>query len=109
MRTWEVSFWDEKVEKQALSMPKGIRVRLIKLIEIMEKRGANLGLPHTRSMGQGLFEIRVKAPEGLGRFFYATKVGKQIIILHCFIKNTQETPKHHLDIARTRLKQVKYE
>jgi hypothetical protein len=29
----------------------------------MELFGPDLGMPHTRSMGGGLFELRIKAPE----------------------------------------------
>ena len=72
----------------------------------MEQHGPDLGMPHTRSMGNGLFEIRAKAKEGLGRFFYCTKINKQIVILHGFIKKEQKTPKTHLKIAQARLKEV---
>nr|WP_269780848.1 type II toxin-antitoxin system RelE/ParE family toxin [Photobacterium phosphoreum] len=37
---------------------------MIKLLELIELHGANLGPPHTDSMGDGLFEIRAKAQEG---------------------------------------------
>ncbi|WP_083889302.1 type II toxin-antitoxin system RelE/ParE family toxin [Xenococcus sp. PCC 7305] len=35
-------------------------------------------------MGGGLFEIRAKGKEGIGRSFYCTLKGKEIIILHSF-------------------------
>jgi len=31
--------------------------------------GPNLGMPFTRSMGDGLFKIRAKGREGIGRAF----------------------------------------
>jgi len=34
---------------------------MLKLLELVEKHGANLGSPHTEPMGNGLFEIRAKA------------------------------------------------
>jgi len=52
----------------------------------MEEYGPNLGMPHTRALGNGLFEIRAKAEEGIGRAFFCTMVGKKIVILHSFIK-----------------------
>ncbi len=84
-----------------------IHVRFLKLLDIMEKLGPDLGMPHTRAMGSGLFEIRVKAQEGLGRYFYGVLLGREIIILHCFVKKEQETLQRHLDIARARLFEVK--
>jgi phage-related protein len=60
----------------------------------------------TRALGNGLFEIRAKAEEGIGRVFFCTMVGRKIIILHSFIKKTDKTPKRELDIALTRQKEV---
>lgn len=59
-------------------------------------------------MGNGLFELRCKGAEGIGRAFYCTMVGREIVILHSFIKKTQETPERELKTARKRLKEVKY-
>ena len=72
----------------------------------MEGYGPDLGMPHTRALGNGLFEIRVKGEEGIGRAFFCTMVGRKIIILHSFIKKTDKTPKRELDIAFTRQKEV---
>jgi len=71
--------------------------------------GANLGLPHTKSMSNGLFELRVKGKEGIARVFYCTKVGNRIIMLHAFIKKTPKTPQNDLRKAEQRLSEVKNE
>jgi phage-related protein len=72
----------------------------------MELYGPNLGMPHTRAMGDGLYEIRAKAEEGIGRAFYCTLVGRRIVILHGFIKKTDKTPMRELETARNRMKEV---
>ncbi len=72
----------------------------------MRQYGSDLGMPRTRAMGKGLFELRLKAAEGIGRVFYCTKVNKQIIILHHFTKKTDKTPSKELEIAYRRLKEV---
>ena len=38
---------------------------MLHLLELIEKHGANLGAPHTEPMGDGLFEVRAKAQEGI--------------------------------------------
>ena len=58
-------------------------------------------------MGQGLFEIRAKGKEGIGRSFFCMVKGKEVIILHSFIKKSQKTPAKELNLARKRLKEVK--
>lgn len=69
--------------------------------------GPDLGMPHTRAMGGGLFELRLKAAEGIARVFYCTVVGKKIMVLHQFIKKTDKTPTRELETARRRMREVK--
>jgi phage-related protein len=69
--------------------------------------GSALRRPYTGSMGEGLFEIRAKGKEGIGRSLFCTLKGKEIVILHSFIKKTKKTPKKELKLARKRMKEVK--
>jgi len=79
---------------------------LLHILEMIEDLGPNLGKPHTSPMGGGLFEIRAKGKEGIGRSFFAIAVNDEIVILHSFIKKSQKTPKKELDKARKRLKEL---
>ena len=63
--------------------------------------------PHTRAMGRGLFELRLKAAEGIARVFYCTVVERRIVMLHQFIKKSERTPRKELEIALKRMKEVK--
>jgi phage-related protein len=71
--------------------------------------GPNLGLPYTRAMGDGLFEIRARGKEGIGRAFFCSMVDRQVVILHVFIKKTQATPAKELKLARKRMKEIKHD
>lgn len=102
---WKIDFYTG-VEAQILDMPPKIQARLIKLLELMEKHGANLGPPHTEALGDGLFELRAKAQEGIGRGFFCYLQGRHIYILHVFVKKSQKTPKSELNLARKRQKEV---
>ena len=87
--------------------PDGLRARYFALAVRMAEHGPDLGMPHTRALGGGLFEIRAKSREGIGRAFYCALVGRRIVILHEFIKKSQKTPKRELRIARNRMKEIK--
>jgi phage-related protein len=63
-------------------------------------------MPFTRSLGKGLFEIRAKGKEGIGRAFFCTMVDRRIVILHAFIKKSQKTPMKELEMARHRMVDV---
>ena len=95
------------MQQEIEKWPVGIYADFLRLIELMEDHGADLRMPHSRAMGQGLFELRCKGSEGIGRAFYCMLVGEEIVILHSFIKKTQETPPAELAIARKRQKEVR--
>ena len=103
---WTISYFNEKVRKQVMSLPAGILADYVRLTDAMSLHGADLRMPHSRAMGGSLFELRPKGPEGIGRVFYCTQVGKVIVVLHSFVKKTQETPDAELRLARQRLKDV---
>ena len=104
---WTITYYNRKVFDSVGKMPKRIKARYVALTERMVEKGPDLGMPHTRAMGKGLFEIRVKAQEGIARFFYCTQVKKEIVILHTIIKKTQQTPIQELEIAKKRMSEVK--
>jgi phage-related protein len=57
-------------------------------------------------MGKGLFELRMKSKEGIGRVLYCTLSGRRIFMLHAFIKKTAKTPAGDLKIAHRRLTEI---
>jgi phage-related protein len=59
-----------------------------------------------RAFGDGLFELRPRGRAGIGRAFYCFMVGKRVVVLHAFIKKTQQTPDRELKLARKRLKEL---
>jgi phage-related protein len=104
---WTITYYSQSLQEEILAMPAGFLGRYLRYSDRVEVYGPDLGMPHTRAMGEGLFELRLKAAEGIARIFYCTMVGKKIVILHQFIKKTDKTPSKELEIARRRLKEVK--
>ncbi len=88
-------------------MPAGFLARNLRCTDRMEIYGPDLGMPHTRAMGDGLFELRLKASEGIARVFYCILIGRKIVMLHQFIKKTDKTPLKELATARRRMREVK--
>jgi phage-related protein len=104
---WRVIYYSERVRKTVLDLPPGIRADYLRLVDAMMAHGADLRMPHSRALGDGLLELRPKGPEGIGRVFYCTMVGRTIVVLHSFVKKTQRTPDEELRIARKRMKEVR--
>ncbi len=103
---WKVTFYSPRLEEEVLQLPAGFLARFVRYAERMEVYGPDLGMPHTKAMGRGLFELRLKAAEGIARVFYCTLVGRQIVMLHQFTKKSEKTPRKELEIARRRMEEV---
>ncbi|TGO02178.1 hypothetical protein PN36_29260 [Candidatus Thiomargarita nelsonii] len=104
---WNIIFYSEDLQQKIMNLPAGLQANYIHLTQRMEVYGPSLGMPHSRAMGDGLFELRLKANEGIARVFYCTLVGYKIVMLHSFVKKSQKTPAKELEIARRRMREVK--
>ena len=58
-------------------------------------------------MGDGLFELRPRGREGIGRALYCFVVEQRVVVLHAFIKKTPTTPRSDLAIANRMMKEVR--
>jgi phage-related protein len=103
---YEIRYHSDAVQLDVLALPTTLLGQYLKYTDRMESFGPNLGMPHTKAMGDGLFELRLKGVEGYGRVFYCTQVGRRIVMLHSFVKKTDKTPAGELKIARNRLKEI---
>ena len=103
---YTIEYFNERVLSEIEKWPDGILADYARLVELLMEFGPNLKMPHSKALGKGLFELRPKGKEGIGRTFYCYLVGQRIIILHAFIKTTQDTPEHEMIIARKRAKEV---
>lgn len=88
------------------SWPVDVVADYARLVELLAEHGPNLRLPHSRAFGEGLFELRPRGHSGIGRALYCFVLGKRIVVVHAFIKKTQETPERELKLARKRVKEL---
>lgn len=103
---WEIAYHSDGVQQAILAFPPGLQARYVHLTERMLAFGPDLGMPHTRVMGKGLFELRMKGKEGIGRVFFCTQPGRRIMMLHAFVKKSAKTPPRELKVARERMREV---
>jgi len=71
-------------------------------IDFLAEVGNRAREPLSKSLGSGLFELRVKA----SRIFYCFKPGGRIVLLHGFTKKSQKTPRGELQMALKRMEEV---
>jgi phage-related protein len=103
---WTIEFADNRVETALDALQPRFVARFIRYAERMEIFGPDLGMPHTRAMGEGLYELRLKGPDGLARVFYCVLGNRRIVMLHVFVKKSAKTPFRELMTARERLRKL---
>jgi phage-related protein len=104
---YEIEYFNPRILAIIEAWPEDILADYAKLVELLLEHGPNLRMPHSRSLGEGLFELRPRGREGIGRALYCFLVGKRVSVVHAFIKKTEQTPEQDLKIARKRVKVLK--
>lgn len=67
------------------------QTKVLYTLKLLEEYGNSLGMPTSRALGGGLFELRAASI----RLFYCFSYGKALI-LSGFVKKTQKTPKSEI-------------
>lgn len=92
---WEIVYHSESIEQQVFALPDDLKAHYLRLTDLMMLFGPHLKLPHTKAMGSGLFELRLKGREGIARVFYCTNVGRKIVCCTVSLKNQRKRPEEN--------------
>jgi phage-related protein len=95
---------NKEVEKFIRSLEKPIIAKVLRTIDLLEKFGHELGLPHSKPMGKRVFELRIRGQQEVRIFYGFNK--SSAVLLHGFIKKSQQTPQKELKIAFSRIKDL---
>jgi phage-related protein len=106
--SWTVGFVNAAAEAEVLALPADMQARFLRIGDLIK----NLGLtamrePHAKHLSGKLWELRFKGRDGIARSIYVTASGQRVIVLRTFMKKTPKTPSHELNIAVTRLKEIR--
>lgn len=81
--------------------------KITRVINYIESYGLIFAIPHIKKLtGTPLWEIRVLGQDNM-RVFYATLFSDSILLLHGFVKKTQQTPSKEINTALDRLNEWK--
>ena len=87
----------ENLVLEFLSRQSGrVKAEAIALLKLLKERGNLLGMPHSRALGEGLFELRGTQV----RIFYMFRPGRRIALLDGMIKKQDRIPARVLDRLR---------
>ena len=106
MKAWTVETLGKVVNEELAQLPLDMRGRFVRVSSLIEEFGPfKVGMPHIRSLGEKLWEIRVSGRDGIGRGIYVVVSGKRVVVVHVFIKKAQKTPAAALQTALSRAKE----
>lgn len=100
----EVKFFDDSVEKLLQHLQVATRAKAVRTIELLERFGPTLGMPHSKKIHHRLFELRVRGREDV-RIIYTFYHGA-VILLYGFVKKSEKMPPRELDIVQHRLRML---
>ena len=104
---YSIEYFHARVQAEIESRPVDMVADYARVVELLIDYGPKLGLPHSRALGDGLFELRARGKAGVGRAFYCFLTGQRAAVLHAFLKKTRKTPEHELRLARKRMKEIR--
>lgn len=77
-----------------------MQAKLFMMLEFLEEKGPALREPYSKSLEDGIFEIRAKHGSDITRVLYFFVVGRKVILTNGFVKKTQKTPKREIERAK---------
>ena len=105
MSEFKAEFYEAKdghkpAKEFMLSQDAKMRAKLFGLVDILEQYGNQLREPYSKSLGDGIFEIRAKVGTDITRVLYFFYYEGRIILTNGFVKKTQETPSSEIKKAK---------
>lgn len=93
-----------EIDKFILNLDIQTKARVLRYLELLEKYEYKLGMPYSKSLHGGLFELRITGNKQV-RILYCFHKGKAYL-LHSFIKKTNKIPKKEIELAMKRFKML---
>lgn len=105
VKLFEVEFYEKSdgtypAEEFILSQDIKMQTKLFRMLELLELKGNELREPYSKSLSDGIFEIRAIQGNNITRVLYFFVVGKKIILTNGFVKKTQRTPESEIALAK---------
>lgn len=98
----DIIFFNQKTKKFFENIDESIKSRVGRSFITLKTLGPNLGMPYSRALGKGLFELRIVGSTHV-RFIYSFYKAS-VWMLNGFIKKTDKIPKKEIDYARKQLR-----
>ena len=104
---WIVELLDDRIRDEIEALPLDMKARFRRIVELIQGYGLErVHEPHLKHLEGPLWEMRMKGKDGISRAVYVTAKGRRIVVVRVFVKKTQKTPRHEIEIALQRAREV---
>lgn len=90
------------VEEFITSLDIKMQAKMIGLLELLEEKGNQLREPYSKSIDDGIFELRCKVGNNITRILYFFYYEGKIVLTNGFVKKAQKTPAEEIKLAKER-------
>jgi len=98
----EIKFFDDALEKFIECLEPASVAKVLRTIDLLEKFGNHLGMPHSKKIGPRIFELRIRGQQEI-RIIY-TFHRNAAILLYGFIKKSNRISKKDLEAVEQKLR-----
>ncbi len=84
------------------TLPVKLKAKVVADLHLLEEYGNKAREPLSKSLGDGIFEIRSQAGNDIVRVLYFFDEGKLIIVTNGFVKKQDKTPANEIELAKAR-------
>lgn len=105
---WNIELYskpnEEIVYNFIQSQPVKMKAKIEREIDLLEEFGTDLGYPHIDKVRghdyKKLWNLRIKQGSNITRIIYFLHIDNKFVLLHGFVKKTDEIPDSELQIAK---------
>ena len=105
MQPYTVVFYEKAngslpAEEFLKSLDAKTRSKFYRILGLLKEYGPGLREPYSKSLQDGIFELRIQGQVGACRVLYFFCRRSTIVLTNGFLKKTQKTPRRHIEAAK---------
>ena len=77
---YSIEHFNSRIKAEIENWPIGILADYARIVELLIDFGSNLRMPHSRALGRGLFELRPRGREGIGRALFCYITDRRVVV-----------------------------
>jgi hypothetical protein len=74
-----IEYFHPRVKAEIESWPDDLLADFARMVELLMDFGPDIGMPHSRPLGSGLFELRPRGRGGIGRLFIVLQLAGALL------------------------------